>query len=589
MTARSIEARDVDAVVRRDARRCAAPTSPWTRGRDRSPSWARAAPASRRCCTAWPASSCRDRARSGSTAGGSTRSSETERSALRRDRFGFVFQFGQLVPELTAEENVALPLLLGGHAPGGGAAPRPRGWFEPARPGRAWSGAARASCPAARPSGSRWPAGWSPARGAVRRRADRLAGLAHRRARDGPAGRQPPASRAPRSSSSPTSRGSPPTPTARSSSATAGSRPLTGRVAVVIRFGLRLAAARRPRGGGPPGRHRRRRRARRRPAAGHARRGQRGRRPERPLRLAELRHARGDRARRRSGADPLLVARSRPTASHGTRSSAVDVAATGADSPVPPGLSRSCPARASSTPRPRWPQLLARHPGRRARRPLPRPPVGTIGDAALPSPDSLIVVVGRTADRAVAACPAPPRSRRSPRTSPGDCRALPRRHGRQRHRPRPVGRDRRGPALPGADPHRHGDPAVAPPAASSASPRCGWSAPRPARSRWSPRSSPRSPPSPGTAARLRAVRRWSAAPLAAVPLTGEPFFPGDLVADAARRPRSSRLGVPVAALPRGAGRAAAGCGSRPLGVSRRVTPRPPRAYRLLPLPPAWPS
>ena len=40
--------------------------------------------------------------------------SETERSALRRDRFGFVFQFGQLVPELTAEENVALPLLLRG-------------------------------------------------------------------------------------------------------------------------------------------------------------------------------------------------------------------------------------------------------------------------------------------------------------------------------------------------------------------------------------------------------------------------------------------------------------------------------------------
>ncbi|MFD9123827.1 ABC transporter ATP-binding protein [Kitasatospora sp. NPDC059571] len=39
---------------------------------------------------------------------------EGARSALRRDRFGFVFQFGQLVPELTAEENVALPLLLGG-------------------------------------------------------------------------------------------------------------------------------------------------------------------------------------------------------------------------------------------------------------------------------------------------------------------------------------------------------------------------------------------------------------------------------------------------------------------------------------------
>jgi putative ABC transport system ATP-binding protein len=39
---------------------------------------------------------------------------EAERSRLRRERFGFVFQFGQLVPELTAEENVALPLLLGG-------------------------------------------------------------------------------------------------------------------------------------------------------------------------------------------------------------------------------------------------------------------------------------------------------------------------------------------------------------------------------------------------------------------------------------------------------------------------------------------
>jgi putative ABC transport system ATP-binding protein len=39
---------------------------------------------------------------------------ETERSSLRRDRFGFVFQFGQLVPELTAAENVALPLLLRG-------------------------------------------------------------------------------------------------------------------------------------------------------------------------------------------------------------------------------------------------------------------------------------------------------------------------------------------------------------------------------------------------------------------------------------------------------------------------------------------
>lgn len=40
--------------------------------------------------------------------------SESERSRLRRDEFGFVFQFGQLVPELSALENVSLPLRLGG-------------------------------------------------------------------------------------------------------------------------------------------------------------------------------------------------------------------------------------------------------------------------------------------------------------------------------------------------------------------------------------------------------------------------------------------------------------------------------------------
>lgn len=40
--------------------------------------------------------------------------SEAERAVLRRTEFGVLFQFGQLVPELTAEENVALPLLLNG-------------------------------------------------------------------------------------------------------------------------------------------------------------------------------------------------------------------------------------------------------------------------------------------------------------------------------------------------------------------------------------------------------------------------------------------------------------------------------------------
>jgi putative ABC transport system ATP-binding protein len=39
---------------------------------------------------------------------------DRERTALRRTAFGFVFQFGQLVPELTAADNIALPLLLDG-------------------------------------------------------------------------------------------------------------------------------------------------------------------------------------------------------------------------------------------------------------------------------------------------------------------------------------------------------------------------------------------------------------------------------------------------------------------------------------------
>ncbi|PVC73082.1 ABC transporter ATP-binding protein [Streptomyces sp. CS081A] len=40
--------------------------------------------------------------------------SDRGRSSLRRTDFGFVFQFGQLVPELTCAENVALPLRLNG-------------------------------------------------------------------------------------------------------------------------------------------------------------------------------------------------------------------------------------------------------------------------------------------------------------------------------------------------------------------------------------------------------------------------------------------------------------------------------------------
>ncbi|MCY1157029.1 MAG: transporter related protein [Citricoccus sp.] len=39
---------------------------------------------------------------------------EAARSALRLSEFGFVFQYGQLLPELTAVDNVTIPLLLAG-------------------------------------------------------------------------------------------------------------------------------------------------------------------------------------------------------------------------------------------------------------------------------------------------------------------------------------------------------------------------------------------------------------------------------------------------------------------------------------------
>ena len=83
---------------------------------------------------------------------------EEERSALRRDRFGFVFQFGQLVPELSAVENVAFPLLLGGDEPRLCPKPVPG---SSASASVAWRGAARASSRAGRPNAWPSPAVWS--------------------------------------------------------------------------------------------------------------------------------------------------------------------------------------------------------------------------------------------------------------------------------------------------------------------------------------------------------------------------------------------------------------------------------------------
>ncbi|MFD6493467.1 ABC transporter ATP-binding protein [Streptomyces sp. NPDC060188] len=54
---------------------------------------------------------------------------EKRLSELRRTEFGVVFQFGQLIPELTAADNVALPLLLAG-TPRSAARERAGDWLE---------------------------------------------------------------------------------------------------------------------------------------------------------------------------------------------------------------------------------------------------------------------------------------------------------------------------------------------------------------------------------------------------------------------------------------------------------------------------
>ncbi len=54
---------------------------------------------------------------------------DRDRSELRRQDFGFVFQFGRLVPELSCLQNVALPLRLG-HVPRREAERIAREWLD---------------------------------------------------------------------------------------------------------------------------------------------------------------------------------------------------------------------------------------------------------------------------------------------------------------------------------------------------------------------------------------------------------------------------------------------------------------------------
>src|SRR3954468_10401987 len=153
---------------------------------------------------------------------------------LRRDRMGFVFQAFNLLPTLTAEENILLPLQLAG-------APVDREWFDtvvsavglterlghtPAQlsGGQQQGGATpRHSCPAASSSGSPPPARWSPARrsSSPTSRPVRWTPAAARTCWRSCAERSTSSAR--RSSWSPTTRSPPRTPTGWSSSPTAAS------------------------------------------------------------------------------------------------------------------------------------------------------------------------------------------------------------------------------------------------------------------------------------------------------------------------------------------------------------------------------
>ena len=264
-----------------------------------------------------------------------------------------------------------------------------------------------------------------------------------------------------------------------------------------------------------------------------------------------------------------------------------EVAATGPTSPVPPGLLRdpapgqyyASPALARllhSTPAD---ELADRYPGRLA---------GMIGDAALPSPDSLVIIIGRTAEQ-LARTPESVQVTAIATTLPGSSEGS--RNPRGLHiRPPDEGTDASGidlilsvVAL-----------ALLAPVLIFIATATRLSAARREQRFAAMRLVGATPRKVSVIAAVESTVAAAAGvaagfglffvlriPLAAIPFTGEPFFPGDL-SPSLPDILAVAIGVPVAAAVV-ARLALRRVNISPLGVTRRVTPKPPQAWRALPL------
>ncbi|MFJ9606959.1 FtsX-like permease family protein [Kitasatospora sp. NPDC101176] len=262
----------------------------------------------------------------------------------------------------------------------------------------------------------------------------------------------------------------------------------------------------------------------------------------------------------------------------GRRIFEVDVAATGPTSPVPPGLDR-LPAPGEYYASPALAKLLRDVPGVQLADRLPGRSAGVLGDAALPSPDTLTVIVGRTAEE-VAAAPRATRVTTIATGVPAECDSDCYGEGVRGDamtlilstvagalifpvlifigtatRLSAATREQRFAAmrLVGATP---GQISVVSAVESTVASVIGTAA------------------GFGLSYALRPL-------VAAVPFTGDRFFAGDLGLGVPQA-LGVALGVPVAAA-LAARLALRRVTISPLGVSRRVTPKPPRAWRLVPL------